>query len=635
MSLRRRLVLVFIAFALYAVLAASLAIYGSQWRVQLAADEFQRVSGQTTHIERLELVLTEQTLLLQSIVAGQSRASGPYAEARDKWAAGMQQLMAFASDVLSGEARSELLSATESLERTCNESLRLLDEGCTDQAATLLNDQVVAQIIPDLRRRFTDLKEALSGAQNQSARRLARDSSELLVLAAVVGGLAAVLVIAGSIFVHRWLIHPIGDLQVAARRFGGGDLAFRTKAAAHDELGELSAAMNEMAQAISLSERKQRTLFSNLRDAVVICDARGRVLECHDGDTKILGMDEAQNTGRPVLEVWPEWRPAARDWSEVIRTAAEEGRRILLHDVHLVSSASNRNGSVVDFVVYRVECAGAPCTAIVVRDTTERHRLETKLHHAQTMEAIGTMASGFAHDINNLLACVTGTLSWLAGDSHNCNHAERVQAALRACRRAAGLTKRLLHFARGVQGSPQVFVPGEIIETILNSMEPSFYADLEVTRELDQNLRVRMDQDQFAQIVLNLLRNARDAMPKGGNLRLRLESALSQHPDRQDGDQTYALLTVTDTGEGMPPEVRDRIFEPFFTTKSLTSPYGRGMGLAIVYSNIKNAGGFVQAESEAGRGTSIRVYIPAITAASEGHPSVEHSGQSPNALPPS
>lgn len=298
MSLRKRLVLVFIAFACYATLAAALAIYGSQWRLELAADEFRRVSGQTTHIEQLELNLTEQTLLLQSMVTGQSQTSRPYAEARERWTAGVQQLIAFSPDVLSEEARSGLLSATESLECACNESLRLLDEGRSREGAALVSDQVVAQIVPDLRHRFTDLKERLNTTQNQSARRLSRSSSELLFLAALVGGLAAGLVAAGSFLIHRWLIHPIEDLQAAARRFGQGNLAFRAKVAAHDELGELSATMNEMAQALSLSERKQRTLFSNMRDAVVICDPHGQVLECHDGDTKILGVDERQHVDR-------------------------------------------------------------------------------------------------------------------------------------------------------------------------------------------------------------------------------------------------------------------------------------------------------------------------------------------------
>jgi hypothetical protein len=394
-------------------------------------------------------------------------------------------------------------------------------------------------------------------------------------------------------------------------------------------------ALNEMAQAISVSDRKQRTLFSNLHDALVICDASGMVVEYHDGDTGVLGVDERRHAGRRLLEVWPEWRHAAGDWSEIIRGAAEDGRRIRLHDVRLVPPDAGRNGPVVDFVVYRVECGDTPCAAIVVRDVTDRHDLQTKLHQAQTMEAIGTMAGGLAHDVNNLLSGVTSTLSSLEGEFHNSEHGERMQTALRACRRAAGLIRRLLQFAHGVQGNPLVFAPGEILETIVDSMEPSFFANLRVSREIDRDVRVRMDQDHFAQIVLNLLRNACDAMPEGGSLHIRLESAQARHPDQHDEDRTFALLTVTDTGGGIPREVQDRIFEPFFSTKSRTASRGLGMGLAIVYSTVKNTGGFVEADSKTGSGTSIRVYIPAVTSATTEQFSVAESAALGNGSSPS
>lgn len=634
MSLRKRLLLLLVVFAVYAVLAAGVGIYGNQWRVERAADEFQRVAGQTTHVDRLELNLTRQMLLLRELISGLAQAGKEYAEVRENWVAGVQQLMSFAPDILAKDTRSKLLALVESLERDCNECLRLLDEGRAGEAARLLTEPIARQTVPELRRHFVDIKATLSDTRNRSARRLAVTSAQILILTVGVGALAAALVVAGTVLIHRWLIRPIEQLQATIRRFGNGDLTVGTGLPMHDELGELAAALRETAQALIAAERKHRTLFSNLRDAVVICDRSGRVLEYHDGDTRILGVDEGRHVGRALLDIWPEWRRAVEDWSQVIRSAAQDGRRICVHDVRLVSPASNRNGTVVDFVVYLVECGGNPCTAIVVRDVTERHRLLTRLHQAETMEAIGAMAGGFAHDINNLLSCVTGTLSSLAGQSHDGDHAERIQAALRACRRAAGLAKRLLHFARGIQGNPQVFSPGEIIETILNSMESSFFANLAVSRELDHDLRVRMDQDQFAQIVLNLLRNARDAMPEAGDLHVRLESAVSQHPERQEGDETYALLTVMDTGAGMPPEVRERIFEPFFTTKSLTAPYGRGMGLAIVYSNAKTAGGFVRVESEVGSGTSIRVYIPTVATASESDHSTELPVQTGNTPSP-
>ncbi len=610
MSLRNRLSLLLALFGVYAVLAAAVAIFGSHMRVERAAGEFQQIAGQTTRIEELELHLTEQTFLLKSLAAGHAEALAPYTSARKKWNVTLQQCARFAPMLSESDAWRQLYVSAEEFERQSNEFLKLMDEGDTREAKLFLRNHVEADLLPALRGRLKTLKSRLSDARNRSARELASTTSQVLTLTVGVALLAAVLVLGGGALVRRWLMRPISRLHAAAAQFREGNLDYRSQTGSRDELGELGAALNEMAGALAATDRKHRTMFANLRDAVVICDREATVLEYHDGDTEILGVEEHDHVGRPLLDVWPEWRGAVKDWQQVIRSAVDDGRRLRVHDVQLVSATSDRDGRYADFVVYRVDCLTKQCAAIVVRDATDRHQLQERLRHAETMEAVGTMAGGLAHDVNNLLSSVTGSLSSLANDLPDAKHKERIDVALRGCRRAAGLTKRLLNFARGIQGSPQTFSPAEVIDTIFDSMDAAAMQNLTVERALDPTVRVHMDQDQFAQIVMNLFRNARDASSEGGRIEVRLEQSRARHPGEPGAERPFAVLAVKDHGSGMTPEIENRAFEPFFTTKARTGARGRGMGLPIVYAAAKSAGGFVRVESERDVGTCVSVYLP-------------------------
>ena len=155
-----------------------------------------------------------------------------------------------------------------------------------------------------------------------------------------------------------------------------------------------------------------------------------------------------------------------------------------------------------------------------------------------------------------------------------------------------------------------MFAPGNVADTILDSLEPEFLRDIELEKDLDSSFLIHMDQDQFAQVLLNLLRNAEDAMAAGGKLRVSLRTTRTRNPDLSEPERPYVCLEVQDSGVGMSPDVEQRVFEPFFSTKPRTDQHGRGMGMAIVHSAVINAGGFVQIESEPSAGTTVRVFIP-------------------------
>ena len=287
------------------------------------------------------------------------------------------------------------------------------------------------------------------------------------------------------------------------------------------------------------------------------------------------------------------------------------GKRWRGLDVPLSGCDGGDEESFADFLAYRVEFGGARYAAIVVRDVTERQRWQRKLWRADTMEALGTLAGGLAHDFNNLLAGVTATLSNLASEMTGTPHAERLEQALRACRHAAGLSRRLLSFARSAHGAPQVFQVGETTRLIVDAIDPSFFEGITIRMNLDSAVLIRMDRDQFTEVAMNLVRNAREAMPEGGALTIGVESVTTRDPAQPTLERPYAVLAVEDSGIGMTPAVRRRIFEPLFTTKSRESSHGRGLGLAVVYSAVKNAGGFVQVDSKPGAGTTFSVYVPA------------------------
>ncbi len=254
----------------------------------------------------------------------------------------------------------------------------------------------------------------------------------------------------------------------------------------------------------------------------------------------------------------------------------------------------------------------------VARDVTEQRALELQLRQSQKMDAIGQLAGGLAHDFNNLLLAIMGNTEAAQlqlGAEHEV--AEHLTDIARASERASGLVKELL--ALGSRRPSQV-LPLEInqflasLATTLRRLVP---ASIELTLVPQrETIVVSADAAQLEQVLLNLCLNARDAMPAGGQLTL---EAQTQHDDQAAGHElgaapgTYAVISVTDTGRGMSPEVRERIFEPFFTTKDPGK--GTGLGLATAYAIVKQHNGSLQVQSQPGMGSCFRIYLPTSAAA--------------------
>jgi signal transduction histidine kinase/ActR/RegA family two-component response regulator len=249
-------------------------------------------------------------------------------------------------------------------------------------------------------------------------------------------------------------------------------------------------------------------------------------------------------------------------------------------------------------------------------DVTERKRLEQQLRQSQKLEAVGRLAGGVAHDFNNLLTAILGycDLGLESLDRQDPLY-EQIDEVRKAANRAAALTGQLLAFSRKQILRTRVLDLNSVVADMENMLQRLIGEDIELrTARGDQLGRVKADPGQMEQVIMNLAVNARDAMPQGGKLTIET-SNVDLNPVSLSGQETaqstrFVMMAVSDTGHGMDEETKARIFEPFFTTKETGK--GTGLGLSTVYGIIKQSGGNISVYSEAGRGTSFKIYLPRV-----------------------
>jgi signal transduction histidine kinase len=287
-------------------------------------------------------------------------------------------------------------------------------------------------------------------------------------------------------------------------------------------------------------------------------------------------------------------------------------------DVPLIEEKFVRlDGSVID-----VEVAATPFIhqgkhgmQIIVRDITEKKKYETQFLRAQRLESIGTLASGIAHDINNILTPMMLSLELLQEKITDNGSQKLLNALERSTQRGASLVKQIQSFAKGLEGERVDLQVSHLISEITQIAKETFPRSIEIRTDISKDLwTISGDATQLHQVLMNLCVNARDAMPDGGILRISTENIfIDENYARMNIDakvDQYIVITVSDTGTGIPPEIMDRIFDPFFTTKQHGK--GTGLGLSTALGIVKSHGGFMNVYSEVGKGTVFKVYLPVV-----------------------
>jgi PAS domain S-box-containing protein len=363
-----------------------------------------------------------------------------------------------------------------------------------------------------------------------------------------------------------------------------------------------------------LLEREElfRLITENAVDMIAVVNTEGHRLYNSPSYEKILGysMEELQGTGS-FDQIHPE------DRDKVIKAAADARRTG--HGASLEYRMRHKDGSwrTLESKASTISKDGKVENLVIVnRDVTERKRLEEQFRQSQKMEAIGRLSGGVAHDFNNLLGVIIGYGEVLQdGVAQESPLRSCVDEMLKAGHRAASLTRQLLAFSRQQVMDPRVLDLNIVVKDMEKLLKRLIGEDIKLCTRLDGSLaRLKADQGQIEQVLMNLAVNARDAMPEGGELNIETANHYVDHEFVRRYPYpmaigNYVMLTVTDTGIGMDATTRARVFEPFFTTKE--KGQGTGLGLSMVYGVVKQSGGYIEVCSEPSKGASFKILLPA------------------------
>jgi len=417
---------------------------------------------------------------------------------------------------------------------------------------------------------------------------------------------------------RRFIQRPLGQLVDAANQWRLGEFARRVDIRGKSEIARVAGAFNSMADALEhrereLSEAKERAeeaaaritmIFESTTDSVLIVD-RDWCISYFNGPARSLFAEGRDLIGMNLSEAFPDAADA-----EILGQFQK-----VMSDQRpaFVEALCARRNAWLAINAF----PSSQGLAVFFRDITEhkhaveaRRLIQEQLHQSQKMESVGQLTGGIAHDFNNLLTVVSGNLELIEDAADNDRVRQFAAAARCAAGRGAKLTAQLLAFSRRQKLNPKLINANKLISEFQGLIRQAVGGSCKVELRTDERLWFcHVDPPLLETALLNLALNARDAMPDGGVLEIETRNVVLDE-GVMDGCSpgSYVRLSVTDTGCGIPPEVRDRVFEPFFTTKEVGK--GTGLGLSMVYGFVRQTGGYVDVESAPGMGTTVALYLP-------------------------
>jgi PAS domain S-box-containing protein len=357
---------------------------------------------------------------------------------------------------------------------------------------------------------------------------------------------------------------------------------------------------------------KLAALLASAVDPIITIDRNGTIESANPAAERLFQYELAEFIGRNVSFLMPD--PYRSQHDEYIRHYLQTGERRII-GIGREVSGRRRDGKVfpIHLAVSEFQVEGETYFTGIIHDLSERKNAERALQQAQKMEAIGQLTGGIAHDFNNLLSVIIGNLELLEPRLGSSDDLELLNDAQEAADLGARLTGRLLAFARRSILEPQIVDLNQLVLGLTDMLRRTLEENVDLSTVLSGDLwRTRSDPAQIESAIINLAVNARDAMPDGG--RLILETRNAEYTELDVAEEAglkpghYVQLSVTDTGTGMSPEIRERVLEPFFTTKQ--AGHGTGLGLSMVYGFARQSGGDVTIYSEEGKGSTVNIYLP-------------------------
>ena len=357
--------------------------------------------------------------------------------------------------------------------------------------------------------------------------------------------------------------------------------------------------------------REQAALLDQAQDAILVRDLDQVILFWNKGAERLYGWTSEETVGKNAEGLL--YRETSAQFDAARQSVIKNGE--WKGEIH----QTRRDGAEIivesRWTLVRDE-RGTPTSILVINtDVTEKKRMEAQFLRAQRMESIGTLAGGIAHDLNNVLSPILMAIDMLqlkATDEASKKWFEVLRAN---AQRGGDMVRQVLSFARGVEGEHVALHPKHLIKEIVKILRETLPKSIEINFKIPDDLWIiSADATQMHQVLMNLCVNARDAMPEGGSISIKAENIVvdenyaRMHLEAKPG--RFVVISVTDTGPGMAPEIQSRIFEPFFTTKEMSK--GTGLGLSTALTIVKSHGGFIKVYSELHKGTQFSLYLPAL-----------------------